>query len=225
MRHYVLLVMIGSLLWCENLLGDSLKILQSVKNGGQTQLDVSHSYFWRFSYSGSTAYSPITAAFSMKKGSTSASSSAVLRLYSANGDGSNHALLKEISRSGASFSSSSFKDEVFTIFSVAEATVLPSHFNISLTSDAPDSGNEQFFLKGSNGNGDFKFQNGGGGQITEFTNGGGTFSSVPEPSVFVIGGVVLLAMCLSVRRSRRSGALTVVSGGVEQQGAAPCGTM
>jgi hypothetical protein len=212
----MLLVVISSLLWCNNVLGDSLKILQSVNNGGQTQLDVSHSYFWHFSYSGSTAYSPITAAFSMKKGAGAGGSTAVLRLYSANGDGSNQALLKEISRGAASFSGTSFKDETFTIFSAADATVLPGRFNISLTSDAPDSGNGQFFIKGLNGSGD---------QIAGFTNGSGTFSSVPEPSVFVFGSVVLLAVCLSVCRTRRAKAALGLPCGIEQRGVAQCGIM
>jgi hypothetical protein len=221
----MLLVVISSLLWCNNVLGGSLKILQSVTNGGQTQLDVSHSYFWHFSYSGSTAYSPITAAFSMKKGAGAGGSTAVLRLYSANGDGSNQALLKEISRGAASFSGTLFKDETFTIFSAADATVLPGRFNISLTSDAPDSGNGQFFIKGLNGNGEFSFQDGSGDQIAGFTNGSGTFSSVPEPSVFVFGSVVLLAVCLSVCRTRRAKAALGLPCGIEQRGVAQCGIM
>ena len=177
---------------------ESLTILQTTQSGGQTQLDVNHSYFWGFRYTGTSSYNPIAASFTMKIGSQTAAP-AVMKLYEADSNSNTTgAALATVSLDPADFTQS-FDPVLFTLFSTP--TLLPEYFNVTLESEAADQQSKAYFIKGNLANAVFTFQ-GDGGPLTDFeylgagsgTEGGNdNFSSVPEPST---AGLTMFAACL-----------------------------
>lgn len=189
---------------------------------GNTQLDSSHSYYWSVSYSGSTAFSPIAAIFTLKANSPTAD--AVLRLYEADATWANVDSdpgtpgiqpLAESSRGPNSVPAvtGSYTPIRFTLFNTP--TVLPSRFNLTLTSATGTSGSEQYFIKGQIAHATFTFEDGNGNNVNippSFTyegynpgepNGAAPTPPipVPEPASF-LGQAGLILAAVAYRRSR-----------------------
>ncbi|MFM8222789.1 MAG: hypothetical protein ACKOJF_28100, partial [Planctomycetaceae bacterium] len=154
----------------------SLTILQTTQSGAQSQLDVNHSYFWAFEYTGSATFSPIVASFVMKRGpktdkaeavdGNQGPATAVMSMWAADPvTGLNTGLLYQVIMPASAFTQS-FNAVNFTLYSGAAAT-LPPRFNITLTSDAKDTQAHAFFIKGLFRS-DFLFQGDGGTPLPDF---------------------------------------------------------
>ena len=193
----------------------SLNILQYGQTNAQTQLDVNHSYFWDFTYTGSTAYSPITATFQMKRGPKT-SENAIMELWAADsvtGANIGGSALATATLTPNAFSQS-FSQVQFVLFS--SPTVLPARFNVTLKSNALDEQAKAYFIKGRLQDATFTFQDGSGNTIPDFYyqgfgNGsnGGTPSppvpvAVPEPSSYLAQAGLVLAAAMFRRFRRKS---------------------
>lgn len=197
----------------------SLTILQTTISGAQSQLDVNHSYFWAFEYSGTQTFSPIEASFIMKRGPKTGlpeavtgdlgPATAVMSLYEADPvTGLNTNLLYQVTKQASDFTQS-FGNVIFTLYSVSPDVSLPARFNITLTSNAKDTQAHAFFIKGLFRS-DFLFKGDGGTDLSGFTFGGtGTGSdggtpAVPEPSTIALFVSAGLMACLARRRAARA---------------------
>lgn len=200
----------------------SLTILQTTISGAQSQLDVNHSYFWAFEYSGTQTFSPIEASFVMKRGPKTGlaeavtgnlgPATAVMSLYEADPvTGLNTNLLYQVTKQASDFTQA-YGNVIFTLYSGADVS-LPARFNITLTSNAKDTQAHAFFIKGLFRS-DFLFKGDGGTDLSGFTfdgtgtgSGGGTpapNTPVPEPSSIALFVGAGLMACLARRRAVRA---------------------
>ena len=200
-RFAGLFVFAATLGLCSTAAAGELNILQTGQSGGNTQLDVDHSYFWRFSYSGSAQFDPVRASFVMKKG-PSTSSPATMQFFRADSNGVNNGdALSIVSVADTEFTQQ-YTNINFDLFN--SPTSLPSRFNISLTSDTPSSGNGQYFIKGDLASATFGFEDENGNPITGITflgagqgtgdSGSTPLASTPEPSS-ILGMLSVISLC------------------------------
>jgi hypothetical protein len=191
-----------------------LTILQFGQANAQTQVDVDHSYFWSFEYSGSTAYSPISAKFDMKRGPQT-TEDITMELWQADPiTGFSIAKLAFKTLTPGDFTQS-FKTVEFQLFNTD--TVLPPRFNVTLKSPAADVQSQAYFIKGRLADATFTFDDGSGQapsgfKYDGFGNGdqGGTPTPpvppapVPEPSTYLAQAGVVLALAMFRKFRRKS---------------------
>jgi len=187
----------------------SLSILQFGQSGAQTQVDVNHSYFWNFTYSGSTAYSPIYATFQMKRGPAT-TENIQMQLFAADPNtGLNTGLLATAILQPNNFTQA-YSPVQFVLFNVP--TTLPQYFNVTLSSNAVDAQSQAYFIKGDLSTATFKFVDGNGNDLSDyFYNGFGNGNQggsptpptpVPEPASYLAQAGLVLAAGL-LRKFRR----------------------
>jgi len=193
---------------------DSILIKETGQSGAQTQLDINHSYFWKFRYTGSQTFDPVTANFTLKRGPQT-TESAVLTLYAADSNSVNQSLLGSYELTAAQ-ASQQYTPHLFTLISGTQ-TLLPEFFNLALTSNASEGGgssdpqSESWFIKNP-ADSSFVFENQTGETVSGFEylgfgegNGSEGGSSVPEPGSFVMFGLVVGLGGLGRRRRSRCG--------------------
>ena len=149
-------------------------------SGSQSFLNTSKSYFWRFSGTGTMEFSPISATFDLKRGS-STSQDAVLRLYESNASGQNISTLAVATLSPSS-ATGQFATYSFQLSSTP--LTLPAYFNLELTSTAGTTANQTWFIKDPS-TGSFRFTDGSGSEISSLSysgygEGDGTVGSTSE---------------------------------------------
>jgi len=188
---------------------------QTGMNGGQTQLDVNHSYYWRFTTLNAGPYDPI-AKFTMKVGPKT-TEDAVLELWTADGSFINQALVGvyRMAPSELGQNKQSFAERTF-VLGVPPTGTTPvtgytfnGNYNLIFKSSAIDAQAKAWFIKGDLGSSSLVFQDSNGNQQSGFTFGGmgdgngttpdspTTQAPVPEPASLTLWG--LLAVGALVR--------------------------
>lgn len=167
------------------------------QTGQQTQIDVNHTSTWLLSVN-----TPIDfggGVFSMKDGQT-ASADVVLTLYE--GADNTGTILRQVTLSHTAFCTGfancgSFDYHPF-VFSTPYAMTTGTNYYLALTSSAPDTQSDAYFIKN---NGRFAASDTVPTPLTPSPFVGVT--AVPEPSTMLLSGIGLVALGVLGRRTRR----------------------